>query len=136
MYLAEGVDRGYNGARKNLFGHAAHAALASTSGDRCPVALSYPPRHVVRGGNPSFHDRMLAGRFGLVAVDAVQQGLTDVMTAWRTTVPGGAPTDDPTVQLFRIKRVLEETDRLQDGTSDVTRRRLRRMEEIQGALAL
>ncbi len=92
--------------------------------------------HVVRGGNPSFHDRMLAGRFGLVAVDALLQGVTDVMTAWRTTVPGGAPTDDPTVQLFRVKRVLEETERLQDGTSDVTRRRLRRMEEIQGALAL
>lgn len=92
--------------------------------------------HVVRGGNPSFHDRMLAGRFGLVAVDALLQGVTDVMTAWRSTVPGGAPTDDPTVSLFRIKKVLEETERLRDGTSDVTRRRLRRMEEIQGVLAL
>lgn len=92
--------------------------------------------HIVRGGAPSFHDRMLAGRLGLVAVDALLGGTTDMMTAWRTTIDGGAPTQDPMVELFPIGIVLEETEALLDGTSEVTKRRIRRMEEIQGVLAL
>ena len=38
--------------------------------------------HIVRGGNPSFRDRLIAGRFGLVAVNAVLDGHTDVMAGW------------------------------------------------------
>ncbi len=92
--------------------------------------------HIVRGGAPSFHDRMLAGRLGLVAVDALLGGTTDVMTTWRTTVPGGRPTEDPMVELFELESVLEQTAALLDGTSEVTKRRIRRMEDIQGVLAL
>ncbi len=92
--------------------------------------------HIVRGGAPSFHDRMLAGRVGLVAVEALLNGENDVMTAWRTTVEGGKPTSDPMVRLFPIPQMLDETAALLDGSSEVTKRRIRRMEEIQGVLAL
>lgn len=92
--------------------------------------------HIVRGGAPSFHDRMLAGRVGLVAVEALLNGHNDVMTAWRTTVEGGTATSDPMVQLFPIAQMMEETVALLDGSSEVTKRRIRRMEEIQGVLAL
>lgn len=92
--------------------------------------------HIVRGGAPSFHDRMLAGRLGLVAVEAIMNGITDHMTAWRTTVSGGRLTSDPMVELFPITDVLNETEALLDGTSEITKRRIRRMEDIQGVLAL
>lgn len=92
--------------------------------------------HIVRGGAPSFHDRMLAGRVGLVAVEALLAGSSDAMTAWRTTVRGGEATSDPMVRLFPIETVLRETGALLDGSSEVTKRRIRRMEEIQGVLAL
>jgi len=92
--------------------------------------------HIVRGGNPSFHDRMLAGRLGLVATHAILSGATDVMTAWRTTTEGGRPTGDPMIELFGLGLVMSETEALLDGSSAVTKRRVRRMEEIQGVLAL
>lgn len=53
--------------------------------------------HVQRGGTPSAFDRWLATRFGLHAVDAVQEGEFGVMVALRGTeivrVPLGAATE-------------------------------------------
>jgi 6-phosphofructokinase len=91
--------------------------------------------HLVRGGNPSFRDRLLAGRFGLVAVDAVLSGATDRMAGWNLTEHGD-PTSDSWIRLFPFLDVLEETRSLLDGTSPVTMDRVRRMEAIQGVLAL
>lgn len=91
--------------------------------------------HLVRGGNPSFRDRLLAGRFGLVAVEAVLAGATDRMAGWNLT-DRGDPTSDSWIRLFPIEDVLEETRALMDGTSPVTMDRVRRMEAIQGVLAL
>jgi len=91
--------------------------------------------HLVRGGNPSFRDRLLAGRFGLVAVDAALKGRTDLMTGWNLTDRGEA-TSDSWIRLFPIGEVLEETRSLLDGSSAVTMDRVRRMEAIQGVLAL
>lgn len=93
--------------------------------------------HLIRGGNASFRDRLLAGRFGLAAVNAVLAGTTDVMVGW--TSPGserGIGTSDPFIRLFPLAEVLEETAALLDGTSAVTVDRVRRMEAIQGILAL
>ena len=93
--------------------------------------------HLVRGGNASFRDRLLAGRFGLAAVDAVLAGTTDMMVGW--TSPGsdrGTGTSDPYIRLFPLAEVLEETAALLDGTSAVALDRVRRMEAIQGILAL
>jgi len=91
--------------------------------------------HLVRGGNPSFRDRLLAGRFGLVAVDAVLAGKTDRMVGWNLTETG-EPTSDSWIRLFPIAQVLEETKALLDGSSAVTIDRVRRMEAIQGVLSL
>lgn len=91
--------------------------------------------HLVRGGNPSFRDRLLAGRFGLVAVDAVLGGITDHMAGWNLT-DAGQPTSDGWIRLFPIADVMAETEALLAGTSAVTIDRLRRMEAIQGVLAL
>ncbi len=92
--------------------------------------------HVVRGGRPSYHDRMLAGRLALGAVSALLTAADDVMMAWNSTAPGGKPTSDPRVSSFPLAEVLEETAALIDGTSEVTRRRVLRMQEVQGVLAL
>jgi len=92
--------------------------------------------HVVRGGDASFRDRLLAGRFGRVAVEAVLDGKGDVMAGWNIGVEIGEPTTDDWIRLFRIEDVLEETESLLDGTSPVSRDRVARMEAIQGVLAL
>lgn len=92
--------------------------------------------HVVRGGNPSYMDRMVAGRFGLFAVSALLEGATDEMVAWQPPVAGGTPTQDSSVQRFPLDRVLLETDALIDGTSPVTRRRLQLMEKAAGVLQI
>lgn len=91
--------------------------------------------HLVRGGNPSYRDRMLAGRFGLTAVDALLAGSTGVMVGWNLT-DVGVETSDPWIRLFSIDDVLTETEALLDGSSDVTIDRVRRMEEIQGVLSI
>lgn len=108
---------------------------------RCSITHDYDIRgtvlgHVVRGGDASFRDRLLAGRFGRVAVEAVLDGNSDVMTGWNIGVEIGKPTTDDWIRLFDIADVLEETHALLDGTSQVSIDRVTRMEAIQGVLAL
>lgn len=92
--------------------------------------------HLVRGGNPSYQDRAVAGRLGFAALASLLAGETDCMVAWMAPVAGGVPTEDSSVQRFSLDRVLEETRSLIDGTSPVTRRRLALMEKATGVLAL
>lgn len=92
--------------------------------------------HVVRGGDASFRDRLLAGRFGRVAVETALDGRGDVMTGWNIGIDLGEPTTDDWIRLFDIPDVLEETEALLDGTSPVSVDRVARMEAIQGVLAL
>ncbi len=92
--------------------------------------------HLVRGGSPGAQDRMVAGRLGLGAFLALAKKQTDVMVAWQPNATGGTPTEDPSVQCFPLDRVLAETAALLDGSSPVTRRRVRMLETIEGALAL
>lgn len=92
--------------------------------------------HVVRGGNPSYQDRAIAGRLGFGAVGSLLRGHTDAMVAWLPPVSGGTPTEDSSVQLFSLERVLSETAAVIDGTSPVTQRRLALMEKASGVLAL
>lgn len=91
--------------------------------------------HIVRGGSASFRDRLLAGRFGLVAVDALLDGHTDCMVGWNLTTEG-LPTSDTWIRIFDLKEVMEETERLRLATSEVIKDRLKRMEDIQGVLSL
>jgi len=90
--------------------------------------------HLVRGGHPTFHDRMIAGRLALGAVDALAGGRTDLMVGWESNL--GEPTQDPHVFLIPLADMIIETDRLLDGTSEVTAMRLRLIQEVRGVLAL
>lgn len=92
--------------------------------------------HVVRGGAPTYQDRMIAGRLAIGAIEAVLGGASDQMIAWQPWAEGGEPTADPSVVRFDLGRVLAETDALLDGTSPVTRRRVRMMEAYEGVIAL
>ncbi|MBL8944441.1 MAG: 6-phosphofructokinase [Myxococcales bacterium] len=91
--------------------------------------------HLVRGGNPSFQDRMIAGRLGLAAVAAVLDGATDVMLGWQGPA-GGVATGDPAVSRYPLDEVLRQSAALVDGTSAVTRRRVLMMEQVEGVLGL
>ncbi len=92
--------------------------------------------HVVRGGRPTYHDRLIAGRLALGAVNALADGADDCMVTWNTTTLGGDRTADPRVQRFPLETVIAEGRALRDGTSDVTQRRMARMQAVQGVLAL
>jgi 6-phosphofructokinase 1 len=91
--------------------------------------------HVVRGGAPSYRDRMIAGRLGFAALAALESGATSEMVAWQ---PGetGTRTADPLVRRFPLGEVLQETDALLDGTSPLTQRRVRMMQAIECVLPL
>jgi len=72
--------------------------------------------HLVRGGNPSYQDRMVAGRFGVAALEALSTGATDEMVAWLPQqVEPGIETSDPAIQRFSLQRVLDETGRCSTG---------------------
>lgn len=93
--------------------------------------------HLVRGGHPSYQDRMVAGRLAAAALDAVGRGLSDVMVSWLPQqVSGGEATDDPAVFRFSLDAVLSETAALLDGTSAVTQWRVKMLESVEAALAL
>lgn len=92
--------------------------------------------HVVRGGNPSYQDRAVAGRLGFGALNSLLKGATDEMVGWLPPVTGGTPTADSSVVRFSLERVLEETRALIDGSSPVTKRRVALMTQASGVLAL
>jgi len=92
--------------------------------------------HVVRGGNPSYQDRSVAGRLGLAAVEALLSGNSDEMVGWQSPVKGGIVTADSSVSRFGLELVLKETAALIDGSSPVTKRRLQLMEHASGVLPL
>lgn len=91
--------------------------------------------HLVRGGRPTYHDRMMAGRLALAAVDALLEKSTDLMLGWMPPVSGGEATSDPAVFRFTLEHVLKETEALLDGTSEVTRWRLKMLESLERALS-
>ncbi|NND84060.1 MAG: 6-phosphofructokinase [Acidimicrobiia bacterium] len=92
--------------------------------------------HVQRGGPPSSFDRMIAGRMGFVAVEALLDGRSGVGVVWQATVEGGEPSSDPQLRTFPLTDILAETQAMNDGTSPVVQWRRERMEAIQGVLAL
>ena len=92
--------------------------------------------HLVRGGRPSFQDRMVAARLGRAAVVAVLRGESDQMVSWLQPAQGGQPTEDPSVFRYPIERVLQESRALLDGSSPVTKWRVKMMSEVSGVLGL
>ena len=92
--------------------------------------------HLVRGGNPSFLDRMVAARLAYAAMMALLGGGTDEMVAWNSSSPGGTATADAAVKRFSLEQVLRETAALEDGSSPVMARRLDLLREVEGVLPL
>jgi len=92
--------------------------------------------HVVRGGSPSALDRVIAQRLSLSALFALEAGAHDEMLAWEPPGGVGTATGDPSVRRVALTEVLEETGRMLDGTSPVTTRRVKMLEQVEGMLAL
>lgn len=92
--------------------------------------------HLVRGGAPSYQDRAIAGRLAMAALDAMINGCTDEMVAWQPPVEGGFDTRDAHVKRFSLAKVLEETESLLDGSSPITQRRVKLIEQVEGILGL
>ena len=92
--------------------------------------------HVVRGGHPSFQDRMVSARLAFGAVMGLLEGVTDEMVAWNAPLSGGVPTADGSVKRFSLERVLQETAALEDGSSPVMARRLQLLQQVEGVLPL
>lgn len=92
--------------------------------------------HIVRGGHPSFLDRMVSARLAFGAVMGLLEGATDEMVAWNAPLPGGVSTPDGSVKRFPLERVLQETAALEDGSSPVMARRLQLLQQVEGVLPL
>ena len=92
--------------------------------------------HVVRGGNPSALDRVIAQRLAFSAVVALEQNMHDVMLGWDVPYERGQGTRDNHVRLVPIGDVLEETERILDGTSPVVKTRLALLKQVKDILAL
>lgn len=93
--------------------------------------------HVVRGGSPSAFDRMLASRFANVAVRALLQGQTQMMTGWMQ--PGQtrpATTFDPYVTLWPLDEVLDETAKMHCGDSPLVQWRIAALAGAEAVLRL
>ncbi|ROO83862.1 6-phosphofructokinase 1 [Actinocorallia herbida] len=75
---------------EDAFGHVRLGGVGAWLADRLEKATGREARavvlgHLQRGGTPTAYDRVLATRFGLHAIDAVQAGAFGVMTALRGT---------------------------------------------------
>ncbi len=92
--------------------------------------------HLVRGGAPSYQDRMVAGRLAVGAVRALLGGPSDQMVGWQPWDSDGLRTLDPSVQRFPLSAVLERTEALLDGSSELTRRRVALLDAHAGVLAV
>jgi 6-phosphofructokinase 1 len=95
--------------------------------------------HVVRGGAPSAFDRLLAGRLVRAAVWAAIEGETDVMIGWQsravTAGVGHLSKQDPYCAVVPLPAVFEETAHLLDGSSPVTKWRIRALVEAEDVLS-
>ncbi len=92
--------------------------------------------HVVRGGNPSALDRVIAQRLAFAAVSACEKGAHDIMLGWEVPDGHGVATADSFVRANPITEVLAETERLLDGSSPVVKRRLGLLEQVKHILAM
>jgi phosphofructokinase-like protein len=88
--LPEGGEEKLLTGEKDAFGHVRLGGIGNWLADEIAHRTGKESRavvlgHVQRGGTPTAYDRVLATRFGLHAVDAVQDGDFGVMVALRGT---------------------------------------------------
>ncbi|MFM7616856.1 MAG: 6-phosphofructokinase [Actinomycetes bacterium] len=95
---AGGVDD-FGHARLGGIGNLVTEAIAQRTGwDTRATILG----HVIRGGTPTAYDRMLATRFGLGAIDAVEAGAFGTMVALRGTDIVRVPLADAVAELKTV----------------------------------
>ncbi|MEZ4299936.1 MAG: 6-phosphofructokinase [Polyangiaceae bacterium] len=92
--------------------------------------------HVVRGGNPTALDRVIAQRLGYAAVMCAEMKASDVMVAWEPTFAAGKRSADPSVHVVPIAEVLEETGRMLDGTSAIVKSRIELLSKVQDLFSI
>ena len=92
--------------------------------------------HVVRGGNPTALDRVIAQRLAYGAVSCVELGVSDVMLSWEPAFPAGKRSPDPSVWVVPIGDVLDETARMLDSSSEIVKSRLALLSKVQDLLAI
>ena len=93
--------------------------------------------HVVRGGRPSFMDRMIASRLGYVAAHSVVNGLSEVMVGWRPDDDeSAANTVDPRVKTYTLDTVLSRTKDLLEGSHPTAEARVALLAQAQGILTI
>jgi 6-phosphofructokinase 1 len=93
--------------------------------------------HLVRGGNPSYQDRALAGRMAFQALDLALAGTSNVMLGWQPwDTTGGTATPEAAVWHFPLSLVESRTASLLDGCHPTSKRRVQMMESIAGVLAV
>jgi len=91
--------------------------------------------HVVRGGRPSALDRIIGSRLGFVAAMAAMDGRDQLMVGWRPYEAGEVSLDNR-VHLFPLKKVLEQTKHILDGSHPTTKARLEMISRVQDILLL
>jgi len=92
--------------------------------------------HLVRGGAPSALDRLIAQRLGYGAVEAIERSQNDLMLGWDVQLGAGQATRDSAVRAVPLADVLEESQRLIDGTSPIVQRRMKMLAQVEDLLAL
>lgn len=93
--------------------------------------------HLVRGGQPSYQDRALAGRLAFQALGCALAGTGGVMVGWQPwDSQGGTATPDAAVWHFPLDVVERRTAAILDGSHPTTKRRVQMMESIAGVLAV
>jgi 6-phosphofructokinase 1 len=92
--------------------------------------------HLVRGGRPSQADRVVAQRLAFAAALALEEGHNDVMLGWDVLPEYGEATADPRIRRVALEEVIAETERMRDGTSNLTQVRVNLLNQVEPLLSL
>ncbi len=93
------------------FGHVRLGGIGNTLADEIESRTGFETRvtilgHVQRGGTPSAYDRVLASRFGVEAVNAVEDGDFGKMVSLRGENIARVPLADAVAELKTVDREL------------------------------
>jgi phosphofructokinase-like protein len=96
------------------FGHVRLGGIGQRLADEIERRTGFEARmtslgHVLRGGSPTAYDRLIATRFGVEAIDAVNEGEFGVMVALRGTEVIRVPIETGVAQLKTVDGRLFET---------------------------
>jgi len=95
------------------FGHVRLGGIGTRLSEEIEKRTGFEARmtnlgHILRGGTPTAFDRVIATRFGVVAIDAVHEGDFGVMVALRGTDIVRVPIEEGVEQLKTVDRALFE----------------------------